>query len=271
MICADCHRELLQTDYHGINVDECPNCLGRWFDRDELRRAKDRTDQYLRWLDFDLFARDPGSPPANARAHLCPRCSVRMGQIAYESSGVIVDKCSSCHGVWLNHGEFEKIVKHLHEETCTETAAQYCTDVGCQFEQIFTGPEGPISEFRDFLAVLNLLEMRLAVERPALAQEPRTSTWPGPSSSRERVEGDLRPSRFLTAYDSHRRSGSVATGGGHVQGLRTAPALAWGFHKHDLCSERRQARTNHLRRPRRRRDDRRPVALLLACGTANSR
>jgi hypothetical protein len=100
--------------------------------------------------------------------------------MAYESSGVIVDKCSSCHGVWLNHGEFEKIIKHLHRETCTETAAQYCTDVARQFEQIFTGPEGPISEFRDFLAVLNLLEMRLAVERPALAQEAQDiyMAWP---------------------------------------------------------------------------------------------
>jgi Zn-finger nucleic acid-binding protein len=46
---------LRRTDYHGIRRDECPRCLGRWIDRDELRRAKGRTDRDLRWLDFDPF------------------------------------------------------------------------------------------------------------------------------------------------------------------------------------------------------------------------
>ena len=169
MNCPDCHAPLCQTDYHGINIDECPSCLGRWFDRDELRRAKDRTDQYLRWLDFDPFAGDTSDPEVIGFARLCPRCSHKMGVIGYETSGVLIDKCSSCHGVWLNHGEFEKIVKHLKTETCTETAAQYRKDVQHQFQEIFTGPEGPISELRDFFAVLNLLEMRLAVEHPTLA------------------------------------------------------------------------------------------------------
>ena len=169
MNCPDCRTPLRQTDYHGINIDECPSCLGRWFDRDELRRAKDRTDQYLRWLDFDPFAGDGSAPAATGYARLCPRCSLKMGVIVYETSGVLIDKCSSCHGVWLNHGEFEKIIKHLKKETSTETAAQYRIDVERQFEQILTGPEGPISELRDFFAVFNLLEMRLAVEHPNLA------------------------------------------------------------------------------------------------------
>jgi Zn-finger nucleic acid-binding protein len=169
MNCPDCQAPLRQTDYHGIRIDECPSCLGRWFDRDELRRAKDRTDEYLRWLDFDLFARGAGDSPAAATGRLCPRCSAKMGVIVYETSGVVIDKCLSCHGIWLDHGEFEKIVKHLQDETSSETAAQYCEDVGRQFAQIVTGHEGPISELRDFFAVLNLLEMRLAVEHPKFA------------------------------------------------------------------------------------------------------
>lgn len=169
MNCPDCDAPLRQTDYHGINIDECPRCLGRWFDRDEPLRAKDRTDQYLRWLDFDPFAGDASAPAVSGFARLCPRCSLKMGVIAYKTSGVLIDKCSSCHGIWLDQGEFEKIIKHLKKETSSETAAQYRKDVERQFEQIFTGPEGPISELRDFFAVLNLLEMRLAVEHTKLA------------------------------------------------------------------------------------------------------
>ena len=169
MKCPDCHVELRQTDYHRIHIDECPQCLGRWFDRKELRKAKDRTDEALRWLDFDPFARGAAASPAAANGRLCPRCSVEMGVIAYETSGVLIDKCSSCHGVWLDHGEFEKIVGHLEDEVSSETAAQYRKDAEKQFAQIVMGPEGPISELRDFFAVLNLLEMRLLIEHPKLA------------------------------------------------------------------------------------------------------
>ena len=169
MNCPDCGSELRETNYCGIRIDECPRCLGRWLDRDELRRAKDRTDQDLRWLDFDLFGGDVGTRPAHRKVKLCPRCSDSMAVIAYETSGVFVDVCSNCHGAWLDHGEFEKIIRHLEHEAVSETAGQFGRDVEHQLAQVVTGPEGPISELRDFFAVLRLLEMRLAVEHPTLA------------------------------------------------------------------------------------------------------
>ncbi|HXK37207.1 MAG TPA: zf-TFIIB domain-containing protein, partial [Candidatus Paceibacterota bacterium] len=66
MNCPECEVPLRRTDCYGVNIDECPKCLGRWFDRDELRRAKDRTDEDLRWMDFDPFARDAEESPAGA-------------------------------------------------------------------------------------------------------------------------------------------------------------------------------------------------------------
>jgi Zn-finger nucleic acid-binding protein len=169
MKCPDCQAELRETDYRGVRIEECPHCLGRWFDRDELRQAKDRSGQELRWLDFDPFARHAAASPASSKRRLCPRCALAMGVIVYETSGVLIDKCSNCHGIWLDHGEFEKIVKHLEDEVSSETASQYRREAEKQFAQIVAGPEGPISELRDFFAVLNLLEMRLGVEHRTLA------------------------------------------------------------------------------------------------------
>jgi Zn-finger nucleic acid-binding protein len=169
MNCPECEVPLRQTDCHGVNIDECPKCHGRWFDRDELRQAKDSTDEDLRWLDFDPFAGDTDDSQAAAKGLVCPRCSVKMGVIAYERSGVRIDKCWLCHGVWLNHGELEKIIKHLEKEVNAETAAQYGDEAGHHFAQIFTGPEGPISETWDFFAVLHLLRMRLSAEHPTLS------------------------------------------------------------------------------------------------------
>jgi Zn-finger nucleic acid-binding protein len=174
MRCPDCQSEMQQTDYRGIRIDECPSCRGRWFDREELRLAKDRTDDDLRWLDFDPFSQKAVSLDVASEGRSCPRCSVKMGSIPYETSGVVIDKCNACHGIWLGHDEFEKVVKYLKNVIASETASQYVRDAGRQFAQIVTGPEGIVSEIRDFLAVLRLLEMRLAVERPQIGETANT-------------------------------------------------------------------------------------------------
>jgi len=169
MVCPECQHTLQQVDFRGVKIDECPHCRGLWFDRDELRRAKDRTDEDLRWLDFDLFAGEAGDA-ATAKGPLCPRDSIKMGSIAYEASRVRVEKCSKCHGVWLSHGEFEKIVTHLENEVNSETAAEYRHEAGHQLAQVFTGPERPIGEVRDLFSVLRLLRKRWAVEHPGLSE-----------------------------------------------------------------------------------------------------
>jgi Zn-finger nucleic acid-binding protein len=169
MHCPEDGAVLQETDSHGVKIHECPECLGRWFDRDELRLAKDRTDKDLRWLDFDPFAGEADEPDAGRDERLCPKDSAGMGVITYEKSGARIDKCSKCNGVWLSHGEFEKIVRHLEKIVNTETAAQYEAEAVRQFGQIFTGPEGPVSEARDLFTVLHLLRTRLAAEHPSLS------------------------------------------------------------------------------------------------------
>jgi Zn-finger nucleic acid-binding protein len=163
----DCHVPLRQTDYRGVQIHECPTCLGRWFDRDELRRAKDRTDEDLRWLDFDPFTREADGGATSGRA--CPRCANPMGTVVYEDSGVLIDKCPDGHGVWLDHGEFEKIVEHLEQEVTSRTASEFRRDAVHALAQAVTGRDGAVSELRDLFTILGLLEARLGVEHPTIA------------------------------------------------------------------------------------------------------
>ncbi len=95
---------------------------------------------------------------------------IPMGVIPYEQSGVCMDKCSKCHGVWLSHGEFERIVEHLEKQVNSETAAQLEAEAAHQLGQVFTGREGPLSELRDLFSVLHLLRKRWAVEHPGLSE-----------------------------------------------------------------------------------------------------
>ena len=43
----------------------------------------------------------------------CPRCNVLLNEIA--TAGVLVDLCDTCHGLWLDRGELEKIARCLRE------------------------------------------------------------------------------------------------------------------------------------------------------------
>jgi len=39
---------------------------------------------------------------------VCPKCSGRMG--SYERSGIVVDQCEDCRGIFLDKGELERMV-----------------------------------------------------------------------------------------------------------------------------------------------------------------
>jgi Zn-finger nucleic acid-binding protein len=36
---------------HSVNIEECLQCRGLWYQKDELRQAKDESDTNLNWLD----------------------------------------------------------------------------------------------------------------------------------------------------------------------------------------------------------------------------
>ena len=170
MKCPDCKSELQPYDCKGIIINECIKCKGKWFDRDELRRAKDRADDDLRWLDFDPFGEDAEQLSVASEGKVCPKCLKNMLSLKYVDSKVIIDKCTSCKGIWLDPGEFAKIIRYLENKVCTETATEYVKDTFKQFIKVFTDQKGMISEVKDFLVVLHLLELRIAVEHPNLAK-----------------------------------------------------------------------------------------------------
>ena len=170
MRCPEDSAELQTADYKGVPIAECPQCLGRWFDRDELKKAKDRTDEDLRWLDFDPFGAEADRFAVQGEQKRCPKDAAWMDALTYERSGVVIDRCSRCHGIWLNHGEFEKLVRYLEGVLLAKPASELTRDALRQLVEIVTGPEGVASGVRDFLAVLKMLELRLAREHPAIAE-----------------------------------------------------------------------------------------------------
>jgi len=99
-----------------------------------------------------------------------------MTSLTYMDSKIVIDKCNTCKGVWLDKNGFDKIIKYLEKKVISESSSEYAKDTLKEFQEIFNGPESKVSELKDFLAVINLFQMRLAVENPWVTQI--SQNWP---------------------------------------------------------------------------------------------
>lgn len=164
--CPNCQHMLNPYDYRGVHLTECSHCHGLWFDRDELRKAKDQTDDDLRWLDFDLFGDASNKFQTKTGKKECPRDSTILNSLTYADSKIIIEVCPKCQSVWLDADEFQKIIEYLEHIVISKPANEYTKATLKEFTEIFTGPENRISELKDFLSVAHLLNMRVAIENP---------------------------------------------------------------------------------------------------------
>ncbi len=134
-----------------------------WFERDELRRAKDNAEPWVRWLDDDIFA---ATEEGEASTQLCPSAGEPMRTLTYPFSKVRVEVCVADHGVWLEKGEFESIIKTLDELTNSMSVEDYQQATLTQLKDVFRPHESRMSEIKDFFAAFKLLEMRYGTEHP---------------------------------------------------------------------------------------------------------
>jgi uncharacterized protein len=155
--------------FEGVNVEECPQCGGLWFDKGEFRKAKDASEPDLSWLDFDLWS-DHESMKADWSSRECPLCGKNMASISYAGTEVMVEYCTEEHGIWLDKGEFQAIIEALEAEVTTKDIPGYIASSLKEAGELLTGDEGFISEWKDFTTVVRFLQYRLLAENPKLAE-----------------------------------------------------------------------------------------------------
>ena len=156
MICPLCKENLDKAIFYGVEVDYCPVCLGMFFEEDELKLAKDEKDDELRWLDIELW-KEEGEFKFKRSQKLCPVCRLLLYEVNYGDSGIRVDICYSCKGIWLDRGEFKKIIDYLKERANYEILENWAKNLKEEFWEIFNGPEAFKDELLDFLTLLKIL------------------------------------------------------------------------------------------------------------------
>lgn len=164
-----------------VSVDRCPSCGGLWFERDELRLAKDKKapearwvdielkDQSIDWFQFELW-KDKLKFRVKRGKRYCPSCETPLHRVNYGDSPVEIDVCGICSGIWLDRGEFKKIIDYVKSKVEYEVLNRYTKNLLQETEEIFAGPESMRSEAADLFVLVKLLKYKLAVQYPELAR-----------------------------------------------------------------------------------------------------
>ena len=118
-LCPVCQIELKPQVHYGVTIDVCPACAGIWFDADELKRLHDIDESILPRLDTIYQPQVlPYDPPWEK---LCPVCRSPLRPYNYlYTTNIVLDTCDQCGGVWVDHGELEKMRRVLQDAHAME-------------------------------------------------------------------------------------------------------------------------------------------------------
>ncbi len=114
MICPSCKAQLQTINYEGIFIETCNECNGEWLDEAELGKIV-----RIREVKFDPDERRAIAQSTTItgviledvdRDLACPKCNGTTDAVNYGGdTGIIIDRCTTCRGIWLDGSELEKI------------------------------------------------------------------------------------------------------------------------------------------------------------------
>ncbi len=168
MICPRCNKELQAAEFAGVRIETCPDCGGSWFDRDELRQARNIADPDLAWMEFNLWKETDGFH-VRKDSSKCPSCGGKMALIGYTDSEVELDYCRDCGGIWLDKGEFDAIISALEEDIDSTTASEFLKISIKEMQELIEASDNFGKEWKHFRTVLKLLEYRVLAEHRTIA------------------------------------------------------------------------------------------------------
>lgn len=133
MNCPSCSTHLTHIDYENIGIETCLNCGGEWLDAEELKHIVQARETVFNAEERKAIA---AAHPITGielndsvdRDLQCPKCDGTTDPINYGGdTGILIDKCTACGGIWLDAHEMEKIQQLVEgwEDQLPEDLKQY--------------------------------------------------------------------------------------------------------------------------------------------------
>ena len=96
MRCPRCRDFLVGVEHQEVEIDFCPED-GLWLDLGELETL--------------MGGPSLAVEPVEGKVKIdCPRCRERMELVRHAASEVTLDRCTEGCGLWLDRGEFRRIL-----------------------------------------------------------------------------------------------------------------------------------------------------------------
>ena len=100
--------------YEGVSIETCGGCHGQWLDNGELGKIVSVRERYFNPEERRAIAESvtiDGRRIENLIRDLkCPKCGGATTPVNYGGdTGIIIDRCTGCRGIWLDAGELDKI------------------------------------------------------------------------------------------------------------------------------------------------------------------
>ncbi|MGB9735413.1 MAG: zf-TFIIB domain-containing protein [bacterium] len=133
MKCPNCDIEMNQcsvelTPGTSVTVDQCHECGGVWFDRNELYQFREIPDTILE-IDREKLAK-----PVSVKEHLnCPVCHTPMFKYTDPifKNMVVFMLCKNCGGIWMNSSEvmnYAEFRKHFNKNDAAQKLVSLYSD-----------------------------------------------------------------------------------------------------------------------------------------------
>jgi len=112
--CPACTAPLQPVDYEGASIHTCNGCGGEFLAGTALAHiVHTRDETFAPDIRLATEERSPtqGIPDSESKRQVdCPACSNPMNVVNYATdTGIYIDKCAACGGVWLDGSELEHI------------------------------------------------------------------------------------------------------------------------------------------------------------------
>ena len=107
MDCPVCKEPMIVLELEEVEIDYCTSCEGIWLDAGELERLLGDSREKEDFL--SSLTEDRG---ISEKPRRCPVCRKRMKKVQVgKQTRVRIDRCRKDHGIWLDGGELEAILK----------------------------------------------------------------------------------------------------------------------------------------------------------------
>jgi len=117
--CPHCQKSMKTVYINNLEIDSCPSCGGIFLDFGELHQFIKKIP-HKKKLNFEnIYKGDHKSD--HKHDYLCCKCNHKMNEKIYAyNSGIHIDTCSKCKGIFLNKKDIEDLQKYIYSRKDSE-------------------------------------------------------------------------------------------------------------------------------------------------------